>query len=450
MNNSYHLTKGFSALTLVLICLFSLGFFACQKQGSCTSDQDCPQGQVCSFTQVCVFGQHADATSLDQTGLADIPALPCDPPLSGELIINEVLADPGGADTNQDGTASSTQDEFVELVNISTREINLSGVELLVKGQRKHYFMPECLAAGRGLVLFSGGTVLETEIFQGARVMLSQSSLSLTNSGASVDLLHNGAMLDNMSYGPEGGKDESVSRSPEFTGAWMKHSEIPAAQGGIMSPGYCADGQAFPNCSSGTVLTDSGSDSGTVIIPPTDTSVLDCSQPFSGTLAINEILYDPPTGTDPNGDGNASASQDEFVEIVVLGGEPINLDGVRVLISGEVKHTFEPFCLSPGTVAVVFGGGTPNMAMFPGSKIIKSNKSLGLNNSGESIEIQDKDNFFLDSYAYSDGESPDQSLTRFPDGTGVFTPHLSVEDGSRAYSPGTCANGAEYPGCESL
>ena len=173
-------------------------------------------------------------------------------------------------------------------------------------------------------------------------------------------------------------------------------------------------------------------------------------QPFSGTLVINEVLYDPPTGSDANGDGNASTTQDEFIEIVVLGGDPVNLEGVRITISGELKHTFAAGCLHPDTVAVVFGGGTPNLPMFPGAMVVKSNKSLGLNNSGESIELQDGNNFFLDGYSYTDGQSVDQSATRFPDGTGVFTPHLSVEDGSRAYSPGTCANGQAYPGCVGL
>jgi hypothetical protein len=210
-----------------------------------------------------------------------------------------------------------------------------------------------------------------------------------------------------------------------------------------MSPGYCADGQAFPNCSSEVAP----SDNGTVIIPPIETATLDCLKPFSGTLAINEVLYDPPPGSDPNGDGNASPTQDEFVEIVVLGGEPVNLEGVRLVVTGEVKHTFGPGCLHPETMAVVFGGGTPNLVLFPNALVLKSNKSLGLNNTGESIELQDGDNFFLDGFTYTNGQAADQSITRFPDATGVFTPHLSVEDGSRAYSPGTCANGGAFPGC---
>ena len=428
-----------------LLCL-GLGPYACGQKSSCVTDSDCAVGEICSFTQVCVAGVHPDVIMLDGTSGVDIPPLPCDPPQFGELVLNEVLADPGNADTNQDGVPNSTQDEFVEIVNVSNKEINLSGVELTVKGQRKHYFMPECLEAGRGLVLFSGGSVIESEAFLGARAMISQSSLSLSNSGATVELLHNGALLDNMSYGSEGGKDQSVARSPDLTGTWMMHTEIPAAQGATMSPGYCADGQAFPNCSSAAPPTDNG----TVVIPPEDISTLDCSQPFSGTLVINEVLYDPPSGSDPNGDGNASSSQDEFIEIVVIGGDPVNLEGVRISISGEIKHTFEARCLAPETPVVVFGGGTPNLQMFPGALVTKSNKSFGLNNTGENIELQDGNNFFLDGYSYTDGQSVDQSATRFPDGTGVFTPHLSVEDGSRAYSPGTCANGEAYPGCGAL
>src|SRR5207253_1178221 len=53
---------------------------------------------------------------------------------SRDLVINEVLADPPGAaatdligDANHDGVRSSSDDEFVELVNATSHDLNLGG-----------------------------------------------------------------------------------------------------------------------------------------------------------------------------------------------------------------------------------------------------------------------------------------------------------------------------------
>ena len=66
---------------------------------------------------------------------------PVDVTLTGsslrDILINEVLADPPAGiagDANHDGTRSATQDEFVELVNTTTRDIDISGYDLLTRG----------------------------------------------------------------------------------------------------------------------------------------------------------------------------------------------------------------------------------------------------------------------------------------------------------------------------
>ena len=65
-------------------------------------------------------------------------------PERGELAFNEVLSDvPSGADPNNDGTADSTEDEFVEIVNLGTVTINLRDAEIWDGGNdtARHAFM---------------------------------------------------------------------------------------------------------------------------------------------------------------------------------------------------------------------------------------------------------------------------------------------------------------------
>ena len=55
-----------------------------------------------------------------------------------DIMINEILADPPGSaagdlqgDANHDGVRSSSDDEFVELANSTTHDIDMSGYQLL-------------------------------------------------------------------------------------------------------------------------------------------------------------------------------------------------------------------------------------------------------------------------------------------------------------------------------
>ncbi len=72
--------------------------------------------------------------------------------LLGGIAINEVLVDPNGAnnyDTDGNGTAGNT-DEFVELVNLSGSDINISGLELWDMGRGNWFTFPS------GTILQSG------------------------------------------------------------------------------------------------------------------------------------------------------------------------------------------------------------------------------------------------------------------------------------------------------
>jgi hypothetical protein len=74
-------------------------------------------------------------------------------------------------------------------------------------------------------------------------------------------------------------------------------------------------------------------------------------------LQLTEILYDIPSGADPNGDGTRQAAGDEFFELYNNSTSPIDLSGyVMIEREGFVVFTFPVGAtLGAGKFAVVFG-----------------------------------------------------------------------------------------------
>lgn len=74
-------------------------------------------------------------------------------------------------------------------------------------------------------------------------------------------------------------------------------------------------------------------------------------------LQLTEILYDIPSGADPNGDGTRQPAGDEFFELYNNGTAPIDLSGyVMIEREGFVVFTFPVgTTLGAGKFAVVFG-----------------------------------------------------------------------------------------------
>ena len=157
------------------------------------------------------------------------------------ILINEVLADPpaAGGDANGDGLISSTQDEFVELVNTGTGSVSLAGWTLSDAVQVRHVFSSSASIPASGFfVLFGGGS---PQGFANAAVA-SSGSLSLNNAGDTVTVRDANALLvDAFTYGAEGGMDVSLTRSPDATGLFVKHSAVNTAR---FSPGATVDGLA--------------------------------------------------------------------------------------------------------------------------------------------------------------------------------------------------------------
>jgi hypothetical protein len=161
------------------------------------------------------------------------------PPARAALIINEVLADPGAGDFNGDGVGSTTEDEFIELVNVGDGALDLSGATIS-DGFGVRGTLPDgtVLEAGQVALVFGGGTPTG---FDGPTFAF---TLGLNNDGDSVTVTAaDGTVLDEMTYGAEGGQDQSMVRSIEGEDSdFVLHTEVSDLPA---SPGTRADGSAF-------------------------------------------------------------------------------------------------------------------------------------------------------------------------------------------------------------
>lgn len=160
-----------------------------------------------------------------------------------------------------------------------------------------------------------------------------------------------------------------------------------------------------------------------------------------GVVVLNEILADPPSGIfgDANRDGVRDASDDEFVELVNLGFEPISISGWTFSDSLTPRHTFSSSASVPARgFFVLFGGGEPfGFEMFETS----STGTLALNNTGDSLFLYNSDGVLVDFFVYGSEGNQNTSLTRFPDAKGPFTRHNSISDS--LFSPSTTVEGQE-------
>lgn len=161
------------------------------------------------------------------------------------------------------------------------------------------------------------------------------------------------------------------------------------------------------------------------------------------SLIINEVLSDPASGADPNGDGSASTSEDEFIEFVNTGSGVLDISGWTVADGASTRHTFPASTsLSPGQALVLFSGGSPS-GSFGGAVVqTTSTGALGLNNSGDTITVN---NGASDVIVYNTIGPSDQSETRNPDLTGAFAAHETADTADNSsYSPGTQLDGTAF------
>lgn len=173
------------------------------------------------------------------------------------VAINEVLADPpAGEDVNGDGSADTAEDEFVELINLSAGEVDLSGWLLSDASGLRHTFpLGTVIPSGCGVVVFGGGTPVGD--FGGMTVQTaSEGGLGLNNGGETITLESKAGTVAALTWGGEGGNDQSLTRDPDITGAFVQHTTAPASDGRAYSPGTRISGPAFEACRGDGVFAD--------------------------------------------------------------------------------------------------------------------------------------------------------------------------------------------------
>jgi uncharacterized protein (TIGR03437 family) len=185
-----------------------------------------------------------------------------------DVLINEFLADPPGAvatdtigDANRDGVRDSSDDEFIELINTTTHDIDIGGYRILTKGTGadtvRHVFASGTVFRPCSAVVVFGDAnsnfVTTDATFGGGLVVkASTHSLSLVNSGGVITLEDQAATIVNLvRYGGSSGlnadNNQSLTRSPDITGNFAQHQ---AASGGarLFSPGTQISGSPFSSC----------------------------------------------------------------------------------------------------------------------------------------------------------------------------------------------------------
>lgn len=146
------------------------------------------------------------------------------------------------------------------------------------------------------------------------------------------------------------------------------------------------------------------------------------ARPAAELVVLNEFLADPPPDLegDANGDGVRSSADDEFIEIYNAGTTTVDLSGWTIQDATSVRHTFEAgFTLAPGDLYVVFGGGAPTG--IPSGWALASSGGLSLNNTADEVKLVDAATLVVDTHPYGPEGNEDQSVLRFPDGTGAWT-----------------------------
>jgi len=161
-----------------------------------------------------------------------------------DLVFTEVHADPSTqndeGDANNDGTVDDG-DEFVEIVNTGSSAIDLDGYQLVDgSGMVLFTFPAATLEPGVAAVVFGGGTPVDVP-----GLVFTSAGLDLADDGQTVVLLDGSdTRIDAVTYGPEADNGQSVTRSPDFTDAFILHTQAPS--GALYSPGEDPSGDSLP------------------------------------------------------------------------------------------------------------------------------------------------------------------------------------------------------------
>ena len=165
------------------------------------------------------------------------------------LVINEIHADPSD-DANNDGVIDTYEDEFIEIVNITGSQVDLSGWLINDAYTTRHTFPEFSIIPDQcAVVVFGGGEPIGE--FGNSVVQIALSTLGLNNSGDTLTLYDLGTTaVISYTYQSEGGLDQSLTRDPDIWGLdpLVLHSTADGSGGALFSPGTRIDGTPFIGC----------------------------------------------------------------------------------------------------------------------------------------------------------------------------------------------------------
>ncbi len=181
------------------------------------------------------------------TALSSPQPAACRPMLTGELVLNEVLAAPGDQDLDGDGVVNG-RDEAIEARYTGDEPAHLAGAQLWVAGAlRGPVLGNDCVAPG-DLLVFTGHRAATLTMALGAQQIRVQGALELRDEGAELEV--RGALatpLGRVSYGKVAA---GVSQMRVIEGdRWsplQPHELLPTGQ--RQSIGHCRDGGAPSAC----------------------------------------------------------------------------------------------------------------------------------------------------------------------------------------------------------
>ena len=439
----------------------------CEVGGSC--DRICEPGlaPVCVASSICECVNYTQGGGEvggfsggggDTVGGSIEPPPVCDPLLIGDLVINEVMINPSTTEPNN---------EYVELVNVSDREIDLTGVNLTYGGDEKIRFTQGCMAPKSSVAAYSSATTDEVP-WQWSTppraVNMYKYRFQFSNSRDFEFALFggDGALLSSFS-GPKSMIDDgkSITRSPELTGEPLEH-DLASIISAELSPASCSNlGRFESGCADGATggAEISGAEAGSITsgvevggtqasggvgggTPPPN-----CSPPLVNDLVINEVLINP------EGDEGVG----EFIEILNISDQAVNLDGIGLWYqssSGELtlEIEFAAGCMAPMSAVVIRNNSRdePWVWSTPTSDsgaLGSGHSTFALANSRDAIlELRARSGQRISQMIVFKAEiSEGVSANRSPDAqeSDVITSHLELNP-SASTSPGYCPNGTRY------
>lgn len=402
------------------------------------------------------------------------------------LIVNEVLADPAvdePGDANGDGTRHAAEDEFIELANATLEPLDLTGW-MVGDDEAVNFTFPDGFTLGplEIVVIFGGGDVSGVPGYDDdplvTRVFSADSTVGngFANSGEYIVIKSADGSEDTyIAYNSKvdlGPPATDATAGIEFEHGVNIHADVAADQSVVRSPdGNIDDDDPFVLHSeaNGALFSPGVTIDNRSRIP----------SPFPARLVVNEFLADPPVNEpgDANADGERHAQHDEFVELVNVTGETLDLTGWMVGDDERINFEFpDGYMLPPGAFVVIFGGGDLSNAVGydpdPLVTRVFASDSVGngLANGGDYIIVTSPDgteDMYVAYNSQTDTGPPtsdavagidfeyavnvhaaaneDVSVTRSPDGnTNVpdpFVQHTAVSEA--LFSPGTTVSGAQ-------